>query len=94
MDLPSERDLLDLIADLARDRKMAVLFVTHQLSLAAQYARRIAIISKDQNIFAIDDAAVLLTAQKLSKLYGREMEVKGCASSCLIRALGNGERQP
>ncbi|MFH0903528.1 MAG: ABC transporter ATP-binding protein [Pseudomonadota bacterium] len=75
MDLPSERDLLDLVVRFARDQRMAVVFVTHQLSLAAQYAERIAIMSKDRQIFAIDDVQSLLTSQRLTSLYNREMEV-------------------
>lgn len=87
MDLPSERDLLELVARLGQTERMAVVFVTHQLSLAAQYAERIAVLNKDQGVFALDSAAALLTSERLSSVYDRAMEVVDSGGAKLIRPL-------
>ena len=75
MDLPSEQALLDLVTGLAAAQGMAIIFVTHQLSLAAQRSTRIAMINKDQRLFIVDHADALLTSERLSLLYNRDMEV-------------------
>ncbi len=85
MDLPSERDLLDLVSGLTRERHLALVFVTHQLGIAARYADRIALVNKDQELFVVDDAHALLTTPRLSALYGRPMEVVDVGGHPLVR---------
>jgi len=43
LDTASERAVMDLLADLVRERRMGLLLVTHDLGLAAHYADRIAV---------------------------------------------------
>jgi ABC-type Mn2+/Zn2+ transport system ATPase subunit len=43
VDLPAEEAFLKLLADLNREEKMTLLFVTHHLTLAARYATHIAL---------------------------------------------------
>jgi ABC-type Mn2+/Zn2+ transport system ATPase subunit len=85
MDLPSERDLLDLVSGLAATQRMAVVIVTHHLSLAAQYAQRIAILNRDQALFAVDDTPALVTAERLAGLYGRGMDIVTAGGLTIIR---------
>lgn len=85
MDLPSERDLMALIASLPKSKPMAVIFVTHELTLAAGHAKRIAFISKYRQLFRIDLASALMTPESLSELYGRPMTVTSYAGEQVIR---------
>jgi ABC-type Mn2+/Zn2+ transport system ATPase subunit len=85
MDLPSENDLLSLVSRWAATRGTAVVFVTHQLALAAQVASRIALIHKDHDLFAVDATDRLLTGERLTALYGREVEVLHAHGAALIR---------
>jgi len=75
MDLPAERDLMDLVKRLAEGRGMAVLLVTHQLWLAARHAHRIALLNKDQGSITIDDVSVLMSPERLSALFGRAISI-------------------
>ncbi len=44
LDVTIQKEVLDIIAGLARDRDMAVLFISHDLSLIHEYADRIAVL--------------------------------------------------
>jgi len=88
MDLPSERDLLDLVADLAQKQNMSILLVTHQLSLALQRASRVALMNKDRKVFILEDKATLLSADRLSQIYDRMMEVFDCGGVPMVRPIG------
>ena len=91
MDVPSERDLLDLVTDLAATRRTAVVLVTHQLALAAERAARIAIVNKDRGLFALGAAKEIMTSERLSAAYGRAMEVVGAGGAMVVRpAAGRG----
>lgn len=43
LDVTTQAAVMDLIADLARERKMATLFITHDLALAADYCDRVVV---------------------------------------------------
>ncbi len=43
LDVTTQASVMDLIVDLARERKMAALFITHDLGLAAEYCDRIVV---------------------------------------------------
>lgn len=90
MDVPSERDLLDLVARLAGERRMAVVLVTHQLALAAEYAARIAVVNRERGMFAIDAAASLMTAERLSEVYGRAIGVERAEGAVVVRPARGG----
>jgi ABC-type Mn2+/Zn2+ transport system ATPase subunit len=90
MDVPSERDLLDLVTGLAGTRRAAVLLVTHQLALAAERAARLGIVNKDRGLFALGEAKELMTPERLSAAYGRALEVVGGAGAIVVRPAGGG----
>ncbi|MCK9463914.1 MAG: metal ABC transporter ATP-binding protein [Proteobacteria bacterium] len=90
MDVPSERDLLDLVTGLASTRRTAVVLVTHQLALAAERASRIAIVNKDGGLFALGEARDIMTSERLSAAYGRAMEVVGTGDALVVRPTGGG----
>ncbi|MDE2134645.1 MAG: ABC transporter ATP-binding protein [Alphaproteobacteria bacterium] len=46
LDTLSQREVLELIVELARDDGVAVLLITHDLGLVAQYARRVVVLEK------------------------------------------------
>ena len=46
LDVMTEMEILKLLAGLQKDRSLTVLFITHDLSLAAQYAERIFVMEK------------------------------------------------
>jgi ABC-type Mn2+/Zn2+ transport system ATPase subunit len=86
MDLPSEKDLLDFVTALNRERAEAIVLVAHQLSLVAGRAGKLALINKDLKLFATGPADELLSSEKLSKLYGRPMEVAELRGKKLVCA--------
>ena len=43
LDVTTQKAIMDLVAELARERKMSVILITHDLGLAACYCRRIAV---------------------------------------------------
>jgi ABC-type Mn2+/Zn2+ transport system ATPase subunit len=85
MDLPSERDLMELVSRLSAEQRLALVFVTHGLGAAAEHADRLALLDKDQGLFAVDDVAALMTTERLSALYRRPIEVVDLGGQKLIR---------
>lgn len=75
MDLRSERELMDLIADLGRTRLTTVM-ASHNLHVVANYARRIAIVDRERQIFRVGAADEILTDSTLTALYGRSVRVR------------------
>jgi ABC-type Mn2+/Zn2+ transport system ATPase subunit len=84
MDVPSEHDLLDFVAGL-NDGGTAVILVSHEISVVAGRARRVAVVNKDLALFEVAAAASLLEAGRLSALYGRAMEVRGEGEDRFVR---------
>ncbi len=91
MDIPSERDLLDFITELYREREVTIILVVHQLSLVAGRCSHLAIINKDLPLFAVGTATELLTSERLTELYGHPMEVCGDGEDMIVRAARHGE---
>jgi len=85
MDLPSEHDLMALVARLASAHGVGVIFVTHDLSLAARNASRIALMSREPPAFAVDTVEALLTGERLGRLYGRAMDVQDAGGAAVVR---------
>ncbi len=75
MDIPAEWDLMSLVQGLAAQNGMSVLWVTHQLHLAARFAQHIALINSDSGLFCVDLASTLMTGPRLSQIFGRPMSV-------------------
>lgn len=76
LDPAAEHDLLSLVSRLARERRVAVLFVTHEISAAAAFAQKVMLLDRRQGYFAAGAAKDMITTERLSKLYGRSVEVR------------------
>ncbi|MBN8943738.1 MAG: ABC transporter ATP-binding protein [Rhizobiales bacterium] len=46
LDVTTQKTVMDLLADITRRRDMAMILITHDLGLAAQYCRRVAVMEK------------------------------------------------
>lgn len=88
MDIPSERELMELVHHLSIQRSMAVLLVTHQLYLAARHAQRIALINSELGRFLVGTTPTLMTSQRLTEFFGQPMQVLEAQGVCWVVALG------
>ncbi len=86
MDLPSEKDLLDFVADLNRHQGTNVVLVVHQISLVAGRANKMALINKDLQQFSVGSAETMLCGERLSDLYDHPMDVIETHGTVLVRA--------
>lgn len=75
MDLPAEWELMSLIQRLARESHLAVVWVTHQLHLAARLSDQVALINAESGLFVVDTPDALVTSERLSQIFGRPMHV-------------------
>ena len=73
LDLPAEDAFLQFLADLNREEKMALLFVTHHLTLAARYATHIALLHHGRA--QTGPAREILIPENLVQAYGVEAKV-------------------
>jgi ABC-type Mn2+/Zn2+ transport system ATPase subunit len=75
LDPAAEHDLLSLVSRLAKERKAAVVFVTHEISAAAGFAQQVLLLNRRQKYCEAGPTAEMLTSERLTKLYGRAIEV-------------------
>ncbi len=68
LDLQHRESLIQLIADLAVNKNLAVLMVLHDLNLAGMYADRVALLV-DGGVQAVGSPAEVLSAANLSRVY-------------------------
>ncbi len=80
LDLAHQIDALDAVVRLARDGRKAVVMVLHDLHLALRYADRAIALGRDGAVAG--DADAILTAERLSALFGHR-----------LLALGEGRRR-
>jgi len=76
MDPAAELSAMDLLRELHRGGRLAVVMVSHRLEAVANYARRLAFVDKDQALWRVGALADMLRPEALSRLYGREVEVR------------------
>ena len=76
MDLPSERSIMDLVARLHNEERLTIIMVTHNLNVVANYARRLAIIDRERELFVLGSIQEILTDQNLTRLYAVEVRVQ------------------
>lgn len=74
LDLPAEEAFLRFLADLNREEKMTLLFVTHQLTLAARYGTHIALLHNGR--VQTGPAREILTPENLGPAYGMSIKVR------------------
>jgi peptide/nickel transport system ATP-binding protein len=70
LDTLTQREVLDLMVELARDHGTSVMLITHNLGLVARYAQRAVVLQKGR-VVETGDAAVLLSAPSHS--YTRQL---------------------
>lgn len=76
MDPAAELDALDVLQDLHRGGRLAVVMVSHRLEAVANYAARLAFVDKDQQLFRVGPLPSMLTPAALGQLYGRDVAVR------------------
>ncbi|MGV9826524.1 MULTISPECIES: heme ABC transporter ATP-binding protein [unclassified Gordonia (in: high G+C Gram-positive bacteria)] len=73
LDIHHQETVLDILRG-HRDRGAAILLVVHDLSLAAAYADRVALM-KDGTLLGVGTVREVMTAERLSATYGHPVEV-------------------
>ena len=73
LDLPTEDALLRLLAALNHTEQQTILFVTHNVELAARYATHVGLVYSGQMLAG--PQAAILTPSNLTRIYGGEVEV-------------------
>jgi manganese/zinc/iron transport system ATP- binding protein len=76
MDPAAEHALLSLASSLTTARNMGVVFVTHEISAAAEFAKTVVLLDGARNYFALGPAREVVTSEAMSELYGRPVEVR------------------
>jgi iron complex transport system ATP-binding protein len=74
LDIGHQQQVLDLIDELRRERRLAVLSALHDLTLAAQYADRLVLLAEGR-VVASGDAATVLDPELLRLHYGATVKV-------------------
>lgn len=69
LDLRHEMELLELVADLVKERGLAAIIVSHHLNAAARFADRLALLSKGR-LVAADVPERVLIPESLSNVFG------------------------
>jgi len=68
MDIEAERAIMELLLDLQRTNATTILFVTHLLSAIQNFARRVALITRDGSLL-IGPKAEMLAPESLARAY-------------------------
>ncbi|HSD20544.1 MAG TPA: metal ABC transporter ATP-binding protein [Anaeromyxobacter sp.] len=76
MDPAAELALMDLLRDLHRGGRLAIVMVSHRLEAVANYARTLAFVDKDQALFRVGTLEQMLLPDALGALYGRPVAVR------------------
>ena len=76
MDPAAEHALLSLVSALAAARQVAVLFVTHEISAAAGFARTVMVMDGARNYFEAGPVEEMISSERMTRLYGRPVEVR------------------
>lgn len=85
--------LLAEVARLASAEQVSVLFVTHEISAAAQWSTHAALVDSHQRIFETGPSMDVLTGARLSRLYQQkiELERRGDRYVVFVESGGMGE---
>lgn len=74
LDLAHQFSLLELVTQLAHQHRLGILFVTHEINLAAEFADRVALL-KHGKIIALGKPDEVMTADLLSDLFETKLSV-------------------
>jgi ABC-type Mn2+/Zn2+ transport system ATPase subunit len=73
MDLEAERAIMELLFDLQREKATTIVFVTHLMSAIQNYARRVALITRDGGMM-VGTKEEMLAPASLARAYRAEAE--------------------
>ena len=76
MDPAAEHALLSLVSGLVASKDIGVVFVTHEISAAAGFAAKVVLLDAAAQYFEEGTTQALICSEKMSKLYGRPVEVR------------------
>ncbi|HEX9508267.1 MAG TPA: metal ABC transporter ATP-binding protein [Myxococcales bacterium] len=76
MDPVASAALLAEVAQLADLEKVSVILVTHEISSAAIYSNQVVMMDARRGVFEAGSTEQLLTAERLSRLYGQNVSVE------------------
>ncbi|MBA3066621.1 ABC transporter ATP-binding protein [bacterium] len=74
LDINHQIEILDLIFNLAKKKKLAVVMVLHDLNLAARYSDRIIALNKGR-IFDSGTPEKVISMENINKIYGIDVEI-------------------
>ena len=74
LDLGHQLDIFELLVRLNRERGLSVLCISHDLNLAAEFCRRLVLLSAGR-VFAAGTAAEVITEENLQAVYGALVRV-------------------
>jgi iron complex transport system ATP-binding protein len=83
LDVGHQQQVLDLVDELRHDRGLTVVATMHDLTLAAQYGDRVALLA-DGRVAATGAPAEVLTEEALSTLYGARVRVLRDGDSLVV----------
>jgi manganese/iron transport system ATP-binding protein len=75
LDPAAEHTLLRLVDRLTAEFGTCVLFVTHQIGAVAGFASQVVLMNQIAGLIEVGPASLLMTSEKLSRLYGLKVEV-------------------
>jgi iron complex transport system ATP-binding protein len=74
LDLKHQLEIMELLRRLAREKKLIVILVSHDLNLAARYCDRVVLLNSGR-IYAVGKPDEVLTRENIRRIYGIEVEV-------------------
>ena len=83
LDVGHQQQVLDLVDELRRDHDLTVIATMHDLTLAAQYGDRVALLDRGR-LAATGTASEVLTEERLSALYGARVRVLRDGDSLVV----------
>jgi ABC-type Mn2+/Zn2+ transport system ATPase subunit len=76
MDLVAEHGLLDLIESFRTQLDLGVVMISHHLGLVANYVQEVLLVDRDRFALEYGPVESVVTAERLTKLYGRDVSVR------------------
>jgi ABC-type Mn2+/Zn2+ transport system ATPase subunit len=86
LDPTGEQDLLDLLARLHGERGLTMLFVTHQLDIAARFASHVALFHEGR--VSAGPVGEVLTEENLTRIFGRPVSLGLDRGALHVHTLG------
>jgi len=83
LDIGHQQQVLDLVEELRHDHELTVIATMHDLTLAAQYGDRVALLDRGR-VAATGTASEVLTEEALSVLYGARVRVLRDGDSLVV----------